>query len=747
VLAGLLAWGAVETYGSLRAAGLVRSLQSASIAEVPGIVEELAEYRRWAGGSLRAGLRAAPKRSDLELHFSLALVPVDPGQVDLVCERLFTAPAQAVPVLTRALEPHRQTLVPRLWQALRDAGPKSQTVLPAAAALAEYDPQGDGWTAVSGKVADALVSVNPADLNSWVQLLKPAGTMLSEALGKVFGDPSRPPLERELATSALLAYVGDQPGPLAGLLMDAEPRAYAALFPAAAKLGEPVARLLRDRVRESPKSVGDKTTEQDLDRLAEQQARAAIALVRIGQADQVWPLLVHSADPRLRSFIVNWLKPLGAEAMVIADEFVRRGSRDPAETAELVRRGSPDPAETADRRSPATDVRRPTVAAVSRSGDLDTTTAEVSGGGQPVVAKRQQVIDSVLFHPKTSIRRALILALGDYGPGSFPSQEQAELTRNLLDVYEHDPDAGIHGAARWALTQWGQAAKLTDIDERLTHSKDRNLGSRRWFVNGQGQTMVIIPGPVEFLMGSPNNEAEREGPVEERHRRVIPRSFAIADREVSLRQFLKYNADHDQNLKYGPDEDGPVNRVSWYQAAAYCNWLSEQEGMPDDLCYIPRDKADYEKGVTIPADVLKRKGYRLPTEAEWECACRAGAGTSRYYGHSVSLLDLYARYVGNSREHAWVRGSLMPNDLGLFDMLGNQFEWCQEQATCYRPGESGVITDGNGQQTSVDASTPRLLRGGAFSTPPAVVRSADRDRGRPLFRSTVYGFRPARTYH
>ena len=79
--------------------------------------------------------------------------------------------------------------------------------------------------------------------------------------------------------------------------------------------------------------------------------------------------------------------------------------------------------------------------------------------------------------------------------------------------------------------------------------------------------------------------------------------------------------------------------------------------------------------MTIPADVLRRTGYRLPTEAEWEYACRSGTITSRYYGVSTDLLAKYAWYQANSQDHAWSGGSLLPNELGLFDMLGNVYEW------------------------------------------------------------------------
>ena len=117
-------------------------------------------------------------------------------------------------------------------------------------------------------------------------------------------------------------------------------------------------------------------------------------------------------------------------------------------------------------------------------------------------------MDSILFHAETSMRRALILALGTYAPEGLSPGERESMIGKLLDVYRDDPDAGIHGAAEWILRKWGQQDKLKEVDAQLMKVKDWE--NRRWFVNGQGQTFAVIEGPVEFRMGSPPNEPRRD---------------------------------------------------------------------------------------------------------------------------------------------------------------------------------------------------------------------------------------------
>jgi eukaryotic-like serine/threonine-protein kinase len=148
----------------------------------------------------------------------------------------------------------------------------------------------------------------------------------------------------------------------------------------------------------------------------------------------------------------------------------------------------------------------------------------------------------------------------------------------------------------------------------------------------------------------------------------------------------------------------------------------------------------------IRADALKCNGYRLPTEAEWEYVCRAGTRTSRYYGNSPSLLRRYAWFVDYGEELLQPCGSLMPNDLGMFDMLGNTYEWCMGRALDYEPDQHNRLPDKIDEAEIVLDSNSRVIRGGSFADRPEESRSAYRDRESPKNRYMTYGFRPARTY-
>ena len=151
-------------------------------------------------GSARA-VQSTDDRSREHLHASLALLPVDATQVDYLFNRLLTATPSELPVLRDALKAHRSTLTPKLWTVLESAKPGDASLLPAASALASYDPDDARWEAVGGKVAQALVTVNSIFLGPWLEALRPVRGKLTAPLATIFQDKDRPETEH---------YAGDE---------------------------------------------------------------------------------------------------------------------------------------------------------------------------------------------------------------------------------------------------------------------------------------------------------------------------------------------------------------------------------------------------------------------------------------------------------------------------------------------------------------------------------------------------------
>jgi hypothetical protein len=279
---------------------------------------------------------------------------------------------------------------------------------------------------------------------------------------------------------------------------------------------------------------------------------------------------------------------------------------------------------------------------------------------------------------------------------------------------------------------------------------ERTTDGRQWYVNRQGQTFVIVDGRQPFPMGSPPGEPEREK-NETQHQRIIGRRFAIAASPVTKKQFRRFLREpqrvQEQMQPEGMAEsaDSPQTNMTWYEAAEYCNWLSEQEGIPrDQWCYEPNAKGDFAAEMRTKEGYLALTGYRLPTEAEWEFACRAGTETRFYFGQSDSLLAGYAWYLANSRRHTWPVARLKPNDFGLFDMLGNVWQWCEGPALVY-PEPGPAVAGDSGGAGKITNDIQCAVRGGAFSNLPGHVRAAYRGLHSPTMHEGIFGFRAART--
>jgi formylglycine-generating enzyme required for sulfatase activity len=164
---------------------------------------------------------------------------------------------------------------------------------------------------------------------------------------------------------------------------------------------------------------------------------------------------------------------------------------------------------------------------------------------------------------------------------------------------------------------------------------------------------------------------------------------------------------------HGQEDKGPVEQVSWDNAVEFCAKLS-----------------------ALPAERKAGRVYRLPTEAEWEYACRAGATTNYSFGDDESWLGYHGWFDGNSENQTHAVGQKQPNPWGLYDMHGNVWEWCADWYGSY-PG--GSVTDPRGPNSGSD----RVNRGGSWSSNALNCRSAFRFRDSPGSRYIILGFRLA----
>ena len=371
---------------------------------------------------------------------------------------------------------------------------------------------------------------------------------------------------------------------------------------------------------------------------------------------------------------------------------------------------------------------------------------------QELGAKPQPLAERLASEPDLSVRRALILAIGE-----FPLVVDDALASRLQEIYETADDPGLRAAAEWLLRQGQQDLFLTISQQRSAGKEQREKRvakiaqslktagekSRQWFVNSQGQTMVVIPGPVEFTMGSPASETGRFDD-EPQHKVRIGRTFAIGSKPVTVEEYRRYNPKYEFTERFAPNPTCPAINISWFEAAAYCNWLSKQEGLdPRQWCY--ETSAD-GKVVKLKKNYLSLEGYRLPTEAEAEYTTRADAATSRFYGESEELLPEYAWFVRNSDEHSWPVGTTKPNDFGLFDTLGNVWCWCQDSYMDYPQAKDGAPSDDVEDVLSIDNQEKRVLRGAAYDVTPCYLRCAARHDYLPSYHVNTAGFRVARTF-
>jgi formylglycine-generating enzyme required for sulfatase activity len=231
---------------------------------------------------------------------------------------------------------------------------------------------------------------------------------------------------------------------------------------------------------------------------------------------------------------------------------------------------------------------------------------------------------------------------------------------------------------------------------------------------GHGVQMRLVPVPAgTFTMGSPATVADRDG--EDPHEVTFSRPFYMGVYDVTVdqyAQFVKETGQYHGEPNFKQSGHDPVVNVTWDDARAFCKWLSEKTG----------------------------KAVALPTEAQWEYACRAGSTTRYYYGDDPAQLGQYAWFSANNSNSTHPVGQKKPNAWGLYDMHGNVWQWCSDYFE--RGDKTEAVTDPAGPGSlDKEKNAARVLRGGSYRSAPGGCRSARRGYFLSSGLDECFGFR------
>ena len=271
---------------------------------------------------------------------------------------------------------------------------------------------------------------------------------------------------------------------------------------------------------------------------------------------------------------------------------------------------------------------------------------------------------------------------------------------------------GYEKESMWVTLDGGEDKSLNIVLKRLSTAKEEKT-----FTNSIGMTFVLIPSGT-FTMGSPSDEPGRNDD-ERQHPVTLSKGFYMQTTEVTQGQWGQTMVSNPSSFK---GDDRPVNRVSWHDCQEFIRRLNQKE---------------------------RTNKYRLPTEAEWEYACRAGS-TAAFAngdisetgcGHDANL-DAMGWYCGNSGRKTHPVAQKNPNAWGLYDMHGNVWEWCQDWFEAYPYGH---VTDPKGP-SSVYFIVMRIFRGASWLCYAEHCRSASRCGDDPRYCDSYLGFRVARDF-
>lgn len=692
----ILSYTAITIRERSRIKELVAQLVIAKPNELTNILQELRAHPDLSAEYLLPLLRVqatTPKDREIQLHARLAIVSRDPAiVVEPLLKELLDGKPEYVTLIRDQLHLSQPSVASLLWSYLRDGQAEPQHRFRAALALAGManESKPDSWTDDDLKfIARQLVSQDAEIQGMLRDALRPIQSQLLDELERIFADATASDSQRLSAAHALADYAGSEMEKFTRLLTVATAEQFDVLFPLIQN------RLHRNMIDELSNLVADAPAA-DLGSaaridLGQRRANAAVTLLQLGERKNVLPVFEMTDDPEALTQFIFGCRPRKVKMDALLDclAFVNEHSTD---------------------------------------------------------------------RYRNSGRYALLLALGEFPFDDIPAPQRNALLAQLADWYAHDRSSAVHGAASWLLRQWGQFDVVSRIDQTPTgYSPDRE-----WFTlsipvtKGEPQrsttlhfTFIVFPAGRYTIGRVPDELNGKANDSIPRREVTIARPFAISDREVTIEELQAFNSEYGQ--RQGRDAFSSADAFSelnWYDSVRFCRWLSEQNGFaesdqpypaPDSLdpARYPRDSNRLAKQAPLdwPLDSTRR-GFRLPTAAEWEIASRGGVRTAYGFGSDEGLLHEFGWYQRNSAKQVQPPKTRRPNLHGMFDQHGNLNEVVHNWV--------GTIAEST-EPVAAELGIYRLAAGGGWSSVADDCRSSSRSAIVPWSRNAHLGLRLAIT--